>query len=84
MPRGGTRKGAGRPKRAIRYGRISPAMREDSLYWLRTAAKKQKRSFGEILSDLVDNSELRPQVYKEFKNAGQALKSMSGKTPPNL
>ncbi len=80
MSRGGPRKGAGRPKQTQK---IYPRMRIGSLVWLEEAAKKQDRSFGEILSDLVDDN-LRPQVYREFKNAGQLLKDLAKKLPPDL
>ena len=81
MSKGGARPGAGRPKTPTT--RIMPRIRNDSLFWLEEARKKSGQNIGDIISDIIDASDLRPQIYKDFKGAGQLLKELP-ETPPSV
>jgi len=81
MHHGGDRPGAGRPKTNKTTRKLR--LRNTSLVWLDSYCQKNVVNPGDVLSDLIDDSEITPKVYKDFKGVGDLLKDAAAR-PRNL
>jgi len=72
---GGPRPGAGRKKSDKTTRKLR--LRNTSLVWLDAYCKKHRADPGDVLSDLIDDSEVTPAVYKDLKNVGELLNDIA-------